>query len=81
MTFLSGNIGFSQIHTHNDNAYIGSVYNSTAMYKAGLPHFPWYNIPKREKIHQTTITNSKLLQNIPNGSEIYQNFPLQNITK
>jgi hypothetical protein len=31
----------------------------------GLPDFPWYNTPKREKI-------TKWLQNIPNGHKIYQ---------
>jgi hypothetical protein len=42
-----------------------------ASFKAGLPDFSWYSIPKRGKVSQTT-------KNIPNGDEIEQLATKQN---
>jgi hypothetical protein len=32
-----------------------------------LPDFPWYDTPKREKMHQITIKYNKGPQDIPNS--------------
>jgi hypothetical protein len=42
--------------------YVGNDNDTSA---SGLPDFPWYNLPKREKY-------TKWPQNIPNSHKIYQ---------
>jgi hypothetical protein len=66
---------FSDIYIFGQRTYHkGSSKNYTW---TGLPDFPWYNIPKREKIYQITIKYTKWPQSIPNGHKIYQNIPSQ----
>jgi hypothetical protein len=57
----------------------------TTVFGPGLPHFSWYNIPKRgenikwpqnisngHKIYQMATKYIKWPQNIPNGHKIFQ---------
>jgi hypothetical protein len=57
----------------------------------GLPDFPWYNIPKWDNYNKRLQKHTRLaehihsynrsLQSIPNGHEIYLNFPFQGLPK
>jgi hypothetical protein len=46
--------------------------NQWSIFKAGLPDYSWYMIPKPEKIYQMNTKCAKWLQTIPNVCKIIQ---------
>jgi hypothetical protein len=44
----------------------------TFLHCPGLPDFPWYNMPKWEKIYQMATIYTKWIKNMPNGRKIFR---------
>jgi hypothetical protein len=74
---------FSNNFDPNRTRKRGVQYVDDCGYKAGLPDFSWFKIPKRGKIpndhklYQMAIKYFQWQKNRPNGQKICQDFPLQ----